>query len=396
MFPFYPGTDYSFRRCTAGKKTSAAGRCYYALFNQTFRMDLEAKLQQIKQRYDEINQAMADPSIFDNPKEYAELTIEHTQLKELVDDFERWNEIQHLIAGNSELMEADEDPEITEIAREENKELKTELEELEDAIKFKLIPKDPDDSKNCIIEIRAGTGGDEAALFAGDLFDMYRRYADSQKWSQNVLSVAESEKGGFKEIVFELSGHEVYGKMKYESGVHRVQRVPETESQGRVHTSAATVAVLPEVNDDVDIRIDMKDVRVDTFRSSGAGGQHVNKTDSAIRLTHEPTGVVVECQQERSQHQNKEKALVMLKTKLYDMEMEKIRSERAAERKSQVSTGDRSAKIRTYNFPQGRLTDHRINLTLYNLDDIMKGNLEDVTKALRVEDNLEKLNAIME
>jgi peptide chain release factor 1 len=358
-------------------------------------MDLEEKLQQIQQRYHELNQAMADPSIYDRPSEYAELTKEHTQLRELVEDFGRWKEIQNLLQGNQELIDANEDPEITDLAREESKELKTELEELEEEIKYKLIPKDPDDSKNCIVEIRAGTGGDEAALFAGDLFDMYRRYADSENWSMSVLSVTDSEKGGFKEIVFELSGSEVFGKMKYESGVHRVQRVPETESQGRVHTSAATVAVLPEVNDDVQINIDMKDVRVDTFRSSGAGGQHVNKTDSAIRLTHEPSGVVVECQQERSQHQNKEKAMVMLKTKLYDMEMEKIRSERAADRKSQVSTGDRSAKIRTYNFPQGRLTDHRINLTLYNLDDIMKGNIGDVIKALRVEDNLEKLNAVM-
>lgn len=359
-------------------------------------MDLEGKLQQIKERYEEINQAMADPAIYDRPKEYAELTIEHTQLKELVEDFSRWKEIKDLMKGNSELIEANEDAEITEMARDENKELTAELKELEDEIKFKLIPKDPDDSKNCIIEIRAGTGGDEAAIFAGDLFDMYRRYADNQKWKMNVLSVGESDKGGFKEIVFDLSGTEVYGKMKYESGVHRVQRVPETESQGRVHTSAATVAVLPEVTDDVEINIDMKDVRVDTFRSSGAGGQHVNKTDSAIRLTHEPSGVVVECQQERSQHQNKEKALVMLKTKLYDIEMEKLRSERAADRKSQVSTGDRSAKIRTYNYPQGRFTDHRINLTLYNLDDIMKGNIDDVIKSLRLEDNLEKLNAVME
>lgn len=359
-------------------------------------MDLEAKLEQIKERYDELNQAMADPSIYDRPKEYAELTIEHTQLKELVEDFGNWREMTHNIAGNRELIEANEDPEITEIARAENAELEKKLKQLEEEIKFKLIPKDPDDSKNCIVEIRAGTGGDEAALFAGDLFDMYNRYAGTQKWSVNILSIAESEKGGFKEIVFELSGNEVYGKMKYESGVHRVQRVPETESQGRVHTSAATVAVLPEVNDDVDIKIDMKDIRVDTFRSSGAGGQHVNKTDSAIRLTHEPSGVVVECQQERSQHQNKEKALLMLKTKLYDMEMDKIRSERAADRKSQVSTGDRSAKIRTYNFPQGRFTDHRIHLTLYNLDDILKGNLDEVIKALRVEDNLEKLNAVMD
>lgn len=358
-------------------------------------MELENKLQQVKERYDELNQAMADPAIYDRPREYAELTIEHTQLKELVEDYQEWKSINDQISGNRDVIEMDEDPEITQMAKDEIKELEVRRDELEEEIKFKLIPKDPDDSKNCIIEIRAGTGGDEAAIFAGDLFDMYRRYADSQKWKMNVLSVAESEKGGFKEIVFELSGSEVYGKMKYESGVHRVQRVPETESQGRVHTSAATVAVLPEVNDDVEIDLDMRDIRVDTFRSSGAGGQHVNKTDSAIRLTHEPSGVVVECQQERSQHQNKEKALVMLKTKLYDQEMEKIRAERAADRKSQVSTGDRSAKIRTYNYPQGRFTDHRINLTLYNLDDIMKGNLADVIKALRVEDNLEKLNAVM-
>tara|TARA_R100001143_G_C3361139_1_gene136031 strand:- start:26172 stop:27248 length:1077 start_codon:yes stop_codon:yes gene_type:complete len=357
-------------------------------------MNLEDKLRQVKERYDELNQAMSDPAIFDRPKEYAELTIEHTQLKELVDDYNEWSSLEHQISGNEELIEED-DAEIREMAREENRTLKERMKELEEEIKFKLIPKDPDDSKNCIIEIRAGTGGDEAAIFAGDLFEMYRKYADNQKWALSILSIADSEKGGFKEIIFELSGKEVYGKMKYESGVHRVQRVPETESQGRVHTSAATVAVLPEVTDDVDIQIDMKDVRVDTFRSSGAGGQHVNKTDSAIRLTHEPSGVVVECQQERSQHQNKEKALVMLKTRLYDAEMEKLRSERAADRKSQVSTGDRSAKIRTYNYPQGRFTDHRINLTLYNLDDILKGNLGDVIKSLRVEDNLEKLNAIM-
>lgn len=358
-------------------------------------MNLEDKLRQVKERYDELNQAMSDPSIFDRPKEYAELTIEHTQLRTLVDDYAKLMEIKKQLEGNQELISQNEDPEITEMAKEENRNLKKMELELEEEIKFKLIPKDPDDSRNCIVEIRAGTGGDEAALFAGDLFDLYRRYADSQKWVLHLLSIAESEKGGFKEIIFELSGNEVFGKMKYESGVHRVQRVPETESQGRVHTSAATVAVLPEVSDDVEIQLDMKDIRVDTFRSSGAGGQHVNKTDSAIRLTHEPSGLVVECQQERSQHQNKEKAMIMLRTRLYDMEMEKLRSERAAERKSQVSTGDRSAKIRTYNYPQGRFTDHRINLTLYNLDDIMKGNLGDVIKALRVEENLEKLNAVM-
>ena len=358
-------------------------------------MDLEAKLEQISERYDEINQAMLDPSIYDRPNEYTELTKEHTQLKELVDDFERWREIQHQIDGNQELMEIDDDAEITEMARLETSELKEELAKLEKQIKYKLIPKDPDDSKNCIVEVRSGTGGDEAAIFAGDLFDMYRRYADNEKWKMDLLSVQQGDMGGYKEVVFELSGNEVFGKMKYESGVHRVQRVPDTESQGRVHTSAATVAVLPEIEEVEEVQLDMGDIRVDTFRSSGAGGQHVNKTDSAIRLTHEPSGIVVECQQERSQHQNKEKALMMLRSKIYEIEQEKIRAERAAERKSQVSSGDRSAKIRTYNFPQGRLTDHRINLTLYNLDDIMKGNIGEVIESLRVQDNLDKLNAIM-
>lgn len=358
-------------------------------------MDIESKLQQVKERYDEINQAMADPSVYDRPEEYRELTKEHTQLRELVEDFDRWQEITKNLQGNRELIEVGEDPEISEMARLENKELESELTALEDEIKFKLIPKDPDDSKDCIIEIRAGTGGDEAALFAGNLFEMYRRYADSKGWKLNILSLHEGDMGGFKEIVFSLKGNDVFGEMKYESGVHRVQRVPETESQGRVHTSAATVAVLPEA-EEVDVKVEMSDIRVDTFRASGAGGQHVNKTDSAIRLTHEPSGVVVECQEERSQHQNKEKALIMLRTKLYDMELEQQRAARAADRKSQVSTGDRSAKIRTYNYPQGRLTDHRINLTLYNLDDIMKGDIGEVIKSLRVQDNLEKLNAVMD
>lgn len=358
-------------------------------------MNIEAKLQQVKERYEEVTAAMSDPSVFDDPDHYTELTKEHSDLKALVELYEEWKGIRNQLEGNKELIEEGDDPEITEMAEEEIKELKPRLEELEDTIKYKLIPKDPDDSKNVIVEIRAGTGGDEAAIFAGDLFDMYRRYAEKMGWKQNIMSISESDKGGFKEIVFGLEGNEVYGKMKYESGVHRVQRVPDTETQGRVHTSAATVAVLPEA-EEVDIDVNMSDIRVDTFRASGAGGQHVNKTDSAIRLTHEPSGVVVECQQERSQHQNKEKAMTMLRSKLYEMEEEKLRKERAEERKSQVSTGDRSAKIRTYNFPQSRLTDHRINLTLYNLDDIMKGEIEEVIKALRVQDNLEKLNAVMD
>lgn len=358
-------------------------------------MDLEAKLNQIRERFEELNEAMSDPSVFDRPDEYRELTREHTRLQSLVEDFDRWREIRKNLQGNRELIEAGDDPELTDMARRENRDLERELEELEEQVKIKLVPQDPEDSRNCIVEIRAGTGGDEAALFAGDLFEMYRRYADRQGWKLELLSLSQGEMGGYKEIVFGLRGPEVYGEMKYESGVHRVQRVPETESQGRVHTSAATVAVLPEA-EEVDVRLDMSEIRVDTFRSSGAGGQHVNKTDSAIRLTHEPTGIVVECQEERSQHKNKEKALTMLRSRIYDRELERQRSERAAERKSQVSTGDRSAKIRTYNFPQGRVTDHRINLTLYNLDAIMKGEVGEVIRELRVQDNLEKLQSVME
>ncbi|WP_416208502.1 peptide chain release factor 1 [Fodinibius sp.] len=356
---------------------------------------MEAKLEQVKERFEEVTTAMSDPSVYDDPDRYTELTKEHSDLKKLVDLYNKWKETKNQIAGNKELIEEGDDEEITEMAELELQELKPQLAELEEEIKFKLIPKDPDDSKNVIVELRAGTGGDEAAIFVGDLFDMYRRYADKKGWKLNVLSLSESNKGGYKELTFGLEGEDVYGLMKYESGVHRVQRVPETETQGRVHTSAATVAVLPEA-EEVDIEINTADIRVDTFRASGAGGQHVNKTDTAVRLTHEPSGVVVECQQERSQHQNREVAMKMLRSKLYEMEEEKLRKEREEERNSQISTGDRSAKIRTYNFPQSRLTDHRINLTLYNLEDIMKGEIDEVIEALRVQDNLDKLNAVME
>ena len=357
-------------------------------------MDLEKKLQQLKARYNELNAAMSDPGIFDDPENYTKLTKERSELEEVVLDFDRYTELKGYFKGNIELIEMNEDPEITEMAVAENKELKVALARLEDELKIKLVPKDPEDSKNAIVEVRAGTGGDEAAIFAGDLFDMYRRYADDLGWKLQILSLNESEKGGCKEISFSLEGHEVFGKMKFESGVHRVQRVPATESQGRVHTSAATVAVLPEV-EEVDIHINPSDLRIDTFRASGAGGQHVNKTDSAIRITHEPTGIVAECQQERSQHQNKEKAMAMLRARMYDIELGKKQKARAAERKSQVSTGDRSAKIRTYNYPQGRLTDHRINLTLYNLDAVMKGQLHEVIEGLRIQDNLEKMQEMV-
>jgi peptide chain release factor 1 len=358
-------------------------------------MDIEEKLKQIKSRFEEVNAAMSDPSVFDDPDKYTELTKERSDLEDLVKDYDSWNDLKNRQEGNKELIEMDDDAEITEMAKEENKEIKEALIKLEEEIKMKLIPKDPEDSKNAIIEVRAGTGGDEAAIFAGDLFEMYRKYADSQNWKLSLMSITESDKGGYKEIVFSLEGDEIFGKMKYESGVHRVQRVPATESQGRVHTSAATVAVLPEV-EEVDVEINTADLRIDTFRASGAGGQHVNKTDSAIRITHEPTGIVVECQEGRSQHQNKDKAMAMLRSKMYDIELEKKDKARAAERKSQVSTGDRSAKIRTYNFPQGRFTDHRINLTLYDLDNIMKGDLHEAIDALRVQDNLDKLNELVE
>ncbi len=353
-------------------------------------MDIENKLKQIKSRFEEINAAMSDPGVFDDPDKYTALTKERSELEDLVKDYDTWMDLKHRQEGNKELIEMDEDAEITEMAKSENFEIKDELAKLEEDIKIKLVPKDPEDSKNAIIEIRAGTGGDEAAIFAGDLFDMYRRYADDQGWKLSLMRLNESEKGGYKEIAFSLEGSEIFGKMKFESGVHRVQRVPATESQGRVHTSAATVAVLPEV-EEVDISINTADLRIDTFRASGAGGQHVNKTDSAIRITHEPTGIVVECQEERSQHQNKERAMTMLRSKMYDIELEKKQKARAAERKSQVSTGDRSAKIRTYNYPQGRCTDHRINLTLYNLDNIMKGDIGEVIDALRVQENLERI-----
>ena len=363
--------------------------------NKLYPMDLEKKLLQLKARYSEVNAAMSDPAVFDDPEYYTKLTKERSDLEEVVKDFDRYSELKGNFEGNLELIEINEDPEITEMATAENKELKAELVRLEEELKIKLVPKDPEDSKNAIVEVRAGTGGDEAAIFAGDLFDMYRRYSNDLGWKLQILSLNESEKGGFKEISFSLEGFEVFGKMKYESGVHRVQRVPTTENQGRVHTSAATVAVLPEV-EEVDIHINPSDLRIDTFRASGAGGQHVNKTDSAIRITHEPTGIVAECQQERSQYQNKEKAMAMLRARMYDIELEKKQKARAAKRKSQVSTGDRSAKIRTYNYPQGRLTDHRINLTLYNLDAVMKGQLHEVIEGLRIQDNLEKMQEMAE
>ena len=356
-------------------------------------MNIEVKLRQLKERFIEIEAMMGDPAIISDSKKYMSITKEHSDLKEITDDYDEFLKIRQFIEDNEELMELD--PELAVDARAENSVLKSKLEKLDEEIKIKLVPKDPEDSKNAIVEIRAGTGGDEAAIFAGDLYQMYRRVADEMNWKFELLVLNEGTKGGFKEIGFKLEGHDVFGMMKYESGVHRVQRVPDTESQGRVHTSAATVAVLPEA-EEVDIQINPADLEVDTFRATGAGGQHINKTDSAIRIRHVPTGVVVECQEERSQHKNRDKAMTMLRTRLYEAEYEKKVAERAAQRKSQVSTGDRSAKIRTYNYPQGRLTDHRIGLTLYNLEEQMRGGVIEVMKSLRVTDKLERLQALAE
>lgn len=358
-------------------------------------MNIENKLEQLNSRYNELTTALSDPSVYGDQKKFASYSKEHSDLKTVIDRYHEWKKVSSGLKGAKEMIKTETDPELVEMAREEMSELETQLEELEQSIKMMLIPKDPEDSRNAIIEIRAGTGGDEAAIFAGDLYNMYRRYGDNQGWKHELMDLSASDKGGFKEIVFMLSGTDVFAKMKWESGVHRVQRVPETESQGRVHTSAATVAVLPEA-EEVDIQINPADLEFEAFRATGAGGQHINTTDSAVRIRHLPSGIVVGCQEERSQHKNRDKAMVMLRTKLYEVELEKKRSERDKNRKSQVSTGDRSAKIRTYNYPQGRMTDHRINLTIYSLDDFMKGNIDDVVQALQVQDNLEKLNELAE
>jgi peptide chain release factor 1 len=353
--------------------------------------DLLPKLEAIEDRYREVSLLIVDPEVIADNKRYAGLMKEYKDLGKMVELFKQYRNVVDNIASSKELLDAEEDPEMKEMAREELDQLQTEEEELREEVRLALIPKDPDDGKDVIVEIRAGTGGDEASIFAGDLFRMYSRFIETREgWSMEIANLNEGTAGGFKEVVFTVSGDNVYGTLKYESGVHRVQRVPATESQGRIHTSAATVAVLPEA-DEVDVELNMADVKKDTYRSSGAGGQHVNKTESAVRLTHLPTGVVVECQDGRSQHKNYEKALQVLRSRLYEQELAKKQQERAAERKSLVSTGDRSAKIRTYNYPQGRVTDHRINLTLYNLQNIIDGDINEIIEALKVAENAEKL-----
>ncbi len=353
---------------------------------------LLGKLQLINDRYEEVGKQIVDPDTIADQKRYVQLTKDFKELGELVKVYKVYKNVVDNIASSKALLKTETDPEFKEMAQDELDHLIQQKEQLEEEIKILLVPKDPDDSKNTIVEIRGGTGGDEAAIFAGDLYEMYIRYFDEKGWRHEIMTVNQGTAGGYKEVSLSVEGENVYGNLKFESGVHRVQRVPATETQGRVHTSAATVAVLPEA-EEVDIEINMADVRRDTYRASGAGGQHVNKTESAVRLTHIPSGTVAECQEERSQFKNFDKALKMLRTRLYEAEVIKREKERAAERKSQVSTGDRSAKIRTYNFPQGRCTDHRIGLTLYNLDAIMKGDLQGIIDALKMAENAEKLQA---
>ena len=344
------------------------------------------KLQTVLARYDELAELMNLPDAMQDMKAFTKLAREHRSLTELVDESKKYIKTFNQLKDDEEILNGD-DPELKELVKDEIGELRNILGLQEEKLKNLLIPNDPDDDKNTILEVRSGTGGDEAALFAGNLYRMYLRYAERQGWKMEVLSLNENEGGGIKEAVISLIGEGTYGLLKFESGVHRVQRIPETESSGRVHTSAATVAVLPEA-EDVDIEINESDLKIDTYRASGAGGQHVNKTESAIRITHNPTGLVVICQDETSQHKNRDKALKVLRSRLYEVEMEKQNKERASARKSMVSTGDRSAKIRTYNFPQGRVTDHRINLTLYKLNEIMDGDLSETIEALQLEDCL--------
>ena len=349
------------------------------------------KLEQISYKYDEIAKQMVDPDIISDMKRYVSLNREYKELSEIVKVYHSYKDVLNNIDNAKLIIQTEKDLEFKEMAREELEDFQKTKLDLDEKLKWLLIPKDPDDNKNVIMEIRAGTGGDEACIFVEDIFRMFSMYFKEKSWSYEVLNSNEGGTKGFREISLSISGEEVYGKLKFESGVHRVQRVPETESQGRVHTSAITVAVLPEA-EEVDFELNLTDVKKDTFRASGAGGQHVNKTESAVRLTHLPTLIVVECQDGRSQHKNYEKALQVLRSRLYQAEAERLDKERADKRKSLVSTGDRSAKVRTYNYPQGRITDHRINKTIYNLPNFMNGDIQEMIDALIMAENAEKLN----
>lgn len=353
------------------------------------------KLETIKDRHEQISAELSDANVIKNQNLFTSLSKEYSQLDPISKTFQEFQNSNNDLAAAKELAN-DEDENLKAMALEEINSTAQKLEKLEKELQTLLLPKDPHDESNVFLEVRAGTGGDEAAIFVGDLFRMYSRYAANKRWIIEVMNQNEGDHGGYKEIVAKITGNEVFSNLKFESGVHRVQRVPETESQGRVHTSAATVAVMPEVDEIEEIEIDNSDLRIDTFRASGAGGQHVNKTDSAIRITHLPTGVVVECQDERSQHKNRVRAMSLLSAKLLDQERKKQFEEQAETRRNLVGSGDRSERIRTYNFPQGRVTDHRINLTLYKLDELMQGNMDQVIQLLRNEHQADLLASMGE
>ena len=345
------------------------------------------KLEAVEKRYDELTKMIADPEVISNQSEWQKLMKEHASMEEIVSKFREYKKVKQSMEEAEELMQ---DPDMKELAEEEYYSSKEQLPKIEEELKVLLIPKDPDDDKNIMCEIRAGAGGEEAALFAGTLFRMYSMYAEKKHWKLEVLNENETGLGGYKEISFMITGKGVYSRLKFESGVHRVQRVPDTESSGRIHTSTATVAVLPVV-EDVEIEINPSDIKMEVFRASGAGGQHINKTSSAVRLIHEPTGIVVECQTERSQFQNKDNAMKMLRTKLYEIEKEKQDSEIANSRKTQVGSGDRSEKIRTYNYPQGRITDHRIGMSIYQMENFLNGDIDEMVDNLIAADRAERL-----
>lgn len=348
------------------------------------------KLEAIKDRFDEVNEELMSPDVTADMKRFSKLNKEFKELDKIVQKYYEYKNLLSNIDSARSVLETEKDPEFREMAKIELDELMPKVELLEEVIREMLIPKDPNDSKNCILEIRGGAGGDEASIFAGDLYRMYSRYAETKGWRMEIIDYTEGTSGGYKEIIASLSGEDVYGQMKYESGVHRVQRVPATETQGRIHTSAASVVVLPEM-EEVDVEINMNDVRKDTFCSSGPGGQSVNTTYSAIRLTHIPTGIVVQCQDEKSQIKNFDKALKVLRSRIYEKELEKHNAEVGAQRKSMVGSGDRSDKIRTYNYPQSRVSDHRIGLTVYNLPTVMDGDIAEFIEQLRLAENAERL-----
>jgi len=353
------------------------------------------KLSNLTDRHEELAGLMSDPDVISNQNQFRDLSKEYAQLEPVVQCFKQYNSSADDLQSAEEMLK-DDDPDVREMALEEKKTASDDIEKLELELQKLLLPKDPHDDSNIFLEIRAGTGGDEAAIFAGDLFRMYSRYAEVRGWQVEIINQNLGEHGGYREIIARIIGNGAYSRMKFESGAHRVQRVPETESQGRVHTSAATVAIMPEADEVEQIEINPADLRIDTYRASGAGGQHVNKTDSAVRLTHIPTGTVVECQDERSQHKNKARAMSLLQARIMDAKLEKQRSEEAQTRKSLVGSGDRSERIRTYNYPQGRVTDHRINLTLYKLDEFTTGNMDQVIDPLINEYQAEQLASLAE